>query len=216
AVVLATAAPDAAALAAPLVRDWPGGRAAIARLEAIPGVPTLTLIAAYPERGEPLEFDLWFPLETTMLHAISNESGKRAPAGRRVLVLQARPNYSAAHLDADPAVWSAELLWEASELLGRWAAKPAWIRTHVWPFARVRARHQLAEPIVLRAPGGAALAFAGDAFGPEAGLEAAYLSGLAVGERIAALLHDRQRRHARASRASGAGIAHGGGVADPV
>lgn len=214
AVVLAAALPDSVALAAPLVRDWPGGRAAIERLAAVPGVPTLTVIACYPERGEPLEFDLWYPLETTLLHALSNESGKRSAAGRRVLVLQARPAFSAEHLDDDPARWMPELLWEAAELLGRWAARPTWARPHVWPFARVRARHQLAEPVVLRAPAGGELVFAGDAFGPESGLEAAYLSGLAMGERLAARMIDRPRRHARASQVRD--TAHRGGVPDPA
>jgi predicted NAD/FAD-dependent oxidoreductase len=187
-VVLATELPVAVALAAPLVSAWPGAAGTLERLRAIEPIPALAVIAGYATRAFDAPFEMWYPLETTMLHMVSHDSSKREGPRHPVLVLHGRPRFSRERLDAPAEAWSAELLWEAGELLGAWAARPAWRQTHVWRHARVRERDQVGDPVGFESPGGARVAMIGDAFASTPGLEGAYLSGIQMGEQVAMLL----------------------------
>jgi hypothetical protein len=188
-VVVAGAVTESLALVEPLAAGWPGAAAGLERIRAVPFVTTLAVMAGYGDAPPP-DFDAWFPLEATMLHAIGNDSSKRAPGAELVLVLQARPRFSLEQLDAPPAEWTRELVWEAAELLGPWAGTPRWTQSHAWRTARVLPRDVLGEPYLFeREPGrpGPRVVVAGDAFAPAAGVEAAYLGGVEAAERIARL-----------------------------
>ena len=183
--VLAGALPESLALAEPMVRDWPGAEEKLARLRAVRVLPTVTVIAGYPPETPEPPFDAWHPIEATMLGSIFHDSTKRRAPRWRVLVLHGRTAFSEAALDRKPEEWSRELVWEAGELLGEWAASPAWTQTYVWRAGQVRSGDQLNGPVAFESDGGARVMLAGDAFAADPGLEGAYLSGIAVGEQIA-------------------------------
>lgn len=183
--VVACAVDQSLALIEPLASDWPEAGAKLERIRSVPVQPALTVIAGYaPEAADPA-FDVWHPIEATMLHTISHDSTKRLDPRWRVLVLQARATYSRERMEEPDEAWTRELLWEAGELLGRWVEQPAWTQSHRWRSGRVLARDQLGEGVTFVAPGGAGLAVIGDAFAHDPGLEGAYLSGVAMAEQIA-------------------------------
>jgi predicted NAD/FAD-dependent oxidoreductase len=158
----------------------------------------LVLIAGYDPAAFDVPFHLWYPLESVMLHAISHDSNKRDAPDERVLVLHARPAYSAEVLAGSARDWQAELLWELGELMGARAARPRWCEGHVWREAYVRASDSLRQPVVFESPRGGRLALVGEAFASDAGLEGAYMSGLSVAEQIGTLpaVRDEVRRRA--------------------
>jgi hypothetical protein len=172
------------ALIEPLVSAWPGAAPMLARLRTLPVEPSLTVIAGYALDSPDPGFDICHPLEATMLHTISHDSAKRADARFRVLVMQARSRYSAEHLGDPLEAWAGELLWEAGELIGPWAASPAWHATHRWEVARVLPRNQLGDGLAFPSPRGGGIAVIGDAFASTPGLEGAYLSGVAMAEQL--------------------------------
>jgi predicted NAD/FAD-dependent oxidoreductase len=180
------------ALAAPIVRDWPNAGEKLAAMSRMRTIPCLTLIAGYARR-DGLEFDVWHPIEATMIHAIVHESAKRSTLRGTVLVIHARATFSADHLDDPDDEWRTELLWEASELLGPWVERPLWQQTHRWRCARLRAGDSVGGPLSFESPRGGSLAVCGEGFALDGGLEGAYFSGLALGEQIGTL--PRVRKH---------------------
>jgi predicted NAD/FAD-dependent oxidoreductase len=186
-VVAACALEESLALVGPAVAAWPGAGRWLTAMSALRGVATLTVIAGYgAERPEP-DFDLWYPIETTMLHAVIHDSGKRESPRERVLVLQARPRFSAERMESPEAEWPHDLLWEAAELLGPWARRPAWIQAHRWRYARLPAGQSLGENPCFESSRGACVAVCGDAFASDTGLEGAYFSGISLGEQLGTL-----------------------------
>lgn len=183
-VVVACAVDESAALVGPAVERWPDAAAKLERIRGVPVQPAYTVIAGYPLESPEPEFQVWHPIEATMLHTISNDSSKRDSPRFRVLVLQGRARWSAEHRETPDPAWRDELLWEAGELLGGWAAKPLWSQCHRWHSARVLERHQLGDPVVFMGPRECAIAVIGDAFARDPGLEGAYMSGLALAEQI--------------------------------
>ncbi len=186
-VVLALPLAESALLASPLIGDWPDAAAPLARLRAIEMVSTVALIAGYATPAFDALFEMWYPIETTMIHMISHDSSKRPKPRHEVLVLHGRPRFSSDSLARPPEEWSADLLWEAGELLGRWAARPAWTQTHTWRYSRVRQGDRIGDPLGFESPRGGRVAMIGDAFASVGGLEGAYLSGIQMGEQIAVL-----------------------------
>ena len=183
-VVVACAVDEGVRLVAPAVDGWIGAAEKLERIHAVPVQPAFTVIAGYPATAPAPEFDVWHPIEATMLHTISHDSAKRERPARRVLVLQGRARWSEERRGVPDAQWRDELLWEAGELLGGWAAKPEWTQCHRWNSARVLERHQLGDPVVFLGPGECGVAMIGDAFARDPGLEGAYMSGLALAEQI--------------------------------
>jgi len=183
-VVVACEPPQSLALVEPLVAAWPNAGDGLERLRTVPVEPALTVIAGYPLDVPEPDFDVCHPLDATMLHTIANDSSKRDAPRHRVLVLQARPRYSAERFDDPPEAWARELLWEAGEVLGAWAAAPAWHALHRWRVARVLARHQVGDGVAFPSPQGGGIAVIGDAFAAVPGLEGAYLSGVAMAEQL--------------------------------
>ncbi len=182
--VLATHLTMTRTLVEPFVTGWPGAAEPLLRLAAPHPVRTLTVMAGYPADAPEPGFDIWYPLEATMVHTLVDDGSKRAEPRPRTLVIQARERFSDARWEMPEGTWADELMWETAELLGAWAARPLWRRTHRWTCARIRPGHVLGEPRVLGSPGGAWLGLCGDAFSAVSGVEGAYLSGVALAERI--------------------------------
>jgi hypothetical protein len=186
-VVLALPVPRAVALAGPLVAGWPDAAPVLARLAAIEMIPTLAVIAGYRGVAARVPFEMWYPLETTMLHMVSHDSTKRERPAWDVLVLHGRPRFSREAIGSPAQDWSRDLLWEAGELLGGWASEPEWSQAHAWEHARLRERDRVGDPVAFESPRGARLALIGEAFATAPGVEGAYLSGIQMGEQIATL-----------------------------
>jgi predicted NAD/FAD-dependent oxidoreductase len=160
----------------------------VAGIQALLGmfgsVPSLTLITGYPlETPEP-PFDLCYPDGSDLLQLIAHDSGKRPEPKFRVLVAQARPRWSRLHLETPVDDWSRSILAELAEQLGPWAAQPLWRHPHRWRHARVDATTELAQPVRIGFPGGHGLGLAGDVFAPGGGVQAAWLSGTRLAQRM--------------------------------
>ncbi len=184
-VILALALPQTLRLLEPVAIRLEGGRELAETMAAVACLPCLTVVAGYDLRVPAPPWDMDYPLDTTILHGISHDSGKRRSPSQRVLVYQARPHYSSRYLDAPEKQWASDILWEAGEYFGAWAEKPAWFHPHRWAWARLPADAPgLGEPIWRPLDGGGAIGFCGEAFSPARGVEGAFLSGIGLARRI--------------------------------
>jgi predicted NAD/FAD-dependent oxidoreductase len=188
AVALTMPAPSALSLlqtAAPLPAALAG---TIALVGLVRTVPCLTVIARYAEGTPAPEWDASFPRSSVAIQTILHDSSKRPAGARRVLVLQARPAYSFAHLEAEAGTWTNALLEEAAHLHAPWMARPETVQSHAWRKARVDPGSELARAVAVRLDGGELLGFAGDGFHAAGGIEGAFLSGIALGTRFREML----------------------------
>jgi hypothetical protein len=172
AVALALPAPQAAALAA-------GHSALAARLDAVEMAPCWAVMAAF-ER--PLEVSVdadWSP--DAILPWLARNSSKPRRSGLDAWVLHADAEWSRTRLDADPAGVRTAMLARLGERLAVPVPPPVLVEVHRWRHARVM--RPLGEPCLLDASAG--LGFCGD-WCLDARVEAAFLSGEALGRRLAA------------------------------
>jgi predicted NAD/FAD-dependent oxidoreductase len=153
-------------------------------LDMISSEPCLTLLAGYPLGGPAPAWDVCYPEDSEAFLLMSHDSAKRRQKSFHTLVYQARPRWSRERLDQDPGVWSREVLEEAGRLIGHWACEPQWTQTHRWRFARVESASALSSPVLIEIGDGQRLGLAGEVFAPSGGIEAAWLSGQRLAERI--------------------------------
>jgi hypothetical protein len=191
-VVLALPAPSALALLRQPAPPPAAIAATLPLLEMVRTLPCLTVIARYPEGTPAPAWEASFPGSSSTLHTILHDSSKRAGGARLTLVVQARPQFSRAHLDDPMESWTRALLAEAAALHGAWVAHPEIVQSHIWRNARVAAGTELAHPVVVSLDDGALLGIAGDGFHEAGGVEGAYLSGLALAQRLRGMLPDRR------------------------
>lgn len=184
--VLAVPPPSIRALLATL--DPPEAAVAelLRQLEPVEVEPCLTVIARYAAGTLPPPWDVSLPGPGHALERILHDSAKRAGTARLTLVMQARPEFSRAHLELTPDHWSRMLLDVAAALHGAWIAAPELVQPHRWGYARVVAGTELEGPLVAACEGGAVLGLAGDGFDRTGGVEGAFLSGLALAARLSA------------------------------
>jgi len=184
--VLAAALEQAEALLGGLSdQGGPVVRGAKGVMGLLASLPCLTVLAEYaPDATLPL-WEAWYP-EGSALQMVSNESTKGRPGPRgALLVLQARPGWSAARLEADRGQWSRDLLEEAATTLGDWVRHPVALLTHRWRYARLGAADHLVRPLLLERPGSdAKWGLTGDAFDPDGGLQGAWRAGRRLGGRL--------------------------------
>jgi hypothetical protein len=147
-------------------------------------LPCLTVIARYPVDVAAPAWEASFPRDSAAVHTILHDSSKRAGAPRLVLVVQARPRFSAAHMGDPVETWTRSLLDQAAMLHGEWAARPELVQSHIWRDARVAAGTELAAPLAVRLDGGAMLGIAGDGFHEGGGVEGAWHAGFALAARL--------------------------------
>jgi predicted NAD/FAD-dependent oxidoreductase len=185
-VVLAVAGPQAGRLFEPVAMRTKGGRDLVARLSSRKYLSCLTVVAGYDVRVPAPGWDIAYPLDTTILHCLSHDSGKRTSPDQRVLVYQARPSYSSRYLDAPEKEWTRDMVWEAGEILGSWAAEPAWIHAHAWTWARPSPHDPFRlTPLWVETDGGGMIGFCGDAFSDGGGVEGAFMSGVGLARSMA-------------------------------
>ncbi len=182
--VLALPVESAAALLEPIVPSVEAAATARALLAMASSRPCLTCIAVYDRRAPEPQWDMLYPGGSPILQLVSHDSAKREAPPRRVLVLQGRPVWSRARLHDPPETWAREMLRELGRLEGDWAASPIVLDTHRWSWARLEGGDELASPLVIRTHAGGAIGLAGEYFGAGGGLEAAWISGRRLAERI--------------------------------
>jgi predicted NAD/FAD-dependent oxidoreductase len=145
-------------------------------------VPCLTVLVDLESEAPP-EAPLLLP-RSDSVQLISDESSKRPCSSGRLLVVQARPGWSAVHLEADSASWSRALVEEAKPSCAILrTGKVRALYPHRWRWSRL-AGPGLAGPFVGRTAQGALFGMAGDAFHPAGGVEGAWRSGRALGTRL--------------------------------
>ncbi len=150
--------------------------------------PTLALLAGWDERGwadpdsavEGAFVDGAFVNGDDALTWIADD-GRRRGDGAAVLVAHSTADLARAHLE-DPAAAGPEMLAALTRLLSI-AAPPSWTHVHRWSFAhpagtRTRTHHL----------GDDGIGLCGDAWAERPRVEAAYLSGLELGEAVVARL----------------------------
>jgi hypothetical protein len=196
-VILALAVEQSLALVASVGARSSGLDTVSALLKMMPSQPCLTLIAAYPAGVPGPPFHLSYPEDSTILQVLAHDSSKRVAPAQTVMVYQAHPRWSRAHMDAPHAdapptapseAWTRALLDEAARLLGPWAGAPSFVQAHRWRYARTDRGTELSAPILLRLPGepGPSLGFAGELFFPGGGASAAWMSGVRLARMILA------------------------------
>jgi predicted NAD/FAD-dependent oxidoreductase len=180
--VLALAPEQALDLLATLPEPPPEVRSAAAVLDMIRSHACLAVLATYPDDAPRPTWHVSYPETSPVIQIVSHDSSKRPAGSSLALVVQAHAAWSRRHLD-DPA-WPEALIREAASLHGAWVARPVELESHRWRFARGDSDAELASPLWLRLPSGARLGVAGDRFAPGGGVEAAWLSGRRLAERI--------------------------------
>jgi renalase len=182
-VVIALALEQSRSLLA-TVPQTPQVASALGLLSMFSSVPSLALIAGYGLETPTPTWDVQYPEDSDSLLLIAHDSAKREAPRARVLVFQARPRWSRQRLEVPPETWAAELLEEAARRLGAWAGQPLFTSPHRWSYARVDRGSELAGPLSFTLPGGRQLGLAGDLFSPGGGVQAAWLSGRRLAQRL--------------------------------
>lgn len=141
--------------------------------------PVLALVARWPERAWP-EIDGVFVNESPILTFVADDGARRGD-GAPVLVAHADPVFSAGHLD-DPDSAVLAMLAELAAVLGI-SVEPDWAQVKRWGVARPAAERP--EPFHL---GPAMVGLAGDGWHGRPRVEAAFLSGRALGRELATRL----------------------------
>lgn len=154
-------------------------------LAGVSMVRCLTLFAGYPADTPVPNWDLWYPDESDILQLVSHDSAKRPAPAQPVLVLQARPGWSAEHWD--DASWPEAMLAAAGQVCD--GAHPAWTNTHRWRYARLTGGDTLASPLLFRLANGCRIGIAGEATSEGGGVQGAWLSGRRMARRL--LEHER-------------------------
>ena len=158
-------------------------RSLLALLDMFSSSACLTMIAGYETSVHMPAWDIVYPEDEPALLLISNESSKRPNRPGRVLVFQASARWSRQRLEEPKEEWSRELLQVAARRLGVWARTPRWTHLHRWRYSRVDRANELAGPLVMEIEK-SRLGITGDLFSPGGGMQASWVAGDRLGERL--------------------------------
>ena len=147
-------------------------------LQEVTFAPCWTLMAGYPKRDLSWRGVMVKDEEVarTLTIVAHNSSKRDAEGDETVLVINGSPSFSAEHLEDDEEVVKEKML-SAATVLGDWLATPNWTDMQRWRYSMVT------EPYGERYLKEGSLFFCGDWCGG-AKVEAAYLSGLELGQRL--------------------------------
>jgi hypothetical protein len=172
--------------ALPFLRMLPPGSerdGALALLEMFVSSPCLTVAAGYPGTAPAPSWDILYPEEEESILLVGHDSAKRPGARSVVLVCQGSARWSRMRLDGPKEDWTKELLGKLARRVGAWADHPEWVHPHRWRFSRVDRANELAAPLELRV-GSSRIGVAGDLFSPGGGIQASWVSGDRLGDRL--------------------------------
>lgn len=138
--------------------------------------PVLALTASWPVRN-------WAAVDGVFVNGDPDlsfiaDDGRRRGDGAAVLVAHSTPALAAVHL-SDPSAAQGPMLAALQRVLAI-DTEPTWVSVHRWTFAKPAGTR--AAPYYLSAAG---LGFCGDGWSERPRVEAAYLSGLELGEALA-------------------------------
>lgn len=172
-----------------LLRTMPGdpSRDLTATIDLLSGVTTvrcLTVIAAFAGGPPDPGWDVCYPRESDIIQQVSSDSSKRAAGPFRVFVCQARPGWSTRHWDDPESDWSGAMLTELARLPGGDDARPAWISTQRWRYARMAGGDGLTEPILIECPGSGRIGVTGEAMAGGGGVQGAWQAGRRMARRL--------------------------------
>lgn len=139
--------------------------------------PVIAVAARWPERG--WDLDGAFVNGHDVLAWVADD-GRRRGDGAPVLVAHSTPEFAAQHL-ADPQAAGPEVVAALREVLG--LEEPVATHVHRWTFAKPSGERT--APYLLVEGDGAAVGVCGDGWGPTSKVETAWLSGRALGRRLA-------------------------------
>ncbi len=212
--VLAMALEQQAQLLRPLAAQLKPLRGTLALLESMGSTPCIALVALYPPGTLPADWQVLYPADSELIHAIANDSSKRdsskratpdakVPSGEGeldsskratarfdALVLHARARWSRGRLAAFDSPDESARGQVTRELVGELGRiLGPWARA---PLQSVAHRWSFARTLpgtelaapILHRFGDGFLGLCGDAFSPGGGVEGAFLSGLQLAERI--------------------------------
>lgn len=148
------------------------------------GNAVLSVWAAWPRRWWPFRSGA-FVTDSVVLSWIADD-GERRGDDAPVLVLHSTPMFAARHLD-DPEAAVPGLIGELGAVLGRPVPAPEHAGVQRWSLASPLALHAETFGLV-SGPDGGAIGVCGDAWGPRARVEQAWLSGRDLGRELAARL----------------------------
>ncbi len=153
-------------------------RRLISMLDDINYTSTFSFMAGYGER-DPVKWSAIIS-EHPVISWICNESSKRDTAGELNLVAHTSDAFTKKIFDDyDRAQVNEQIMAALGEILGAWAARPQWHTSHLWRYKTPK--KSLDMPFFESEDEHAPLAVIGDYF-QGTSLEAAYLSGLRLGE----------------------------------
>lgn len=183
-VVLAMPSEELLALTADLPTELVALSSARHLLQMLPSMASLTVAATYPRGVRLPDWQMLYPHDSEILQLVSVESSKRRQEGCPSLMIQARSAWSHARRDDPEDTWAQALLQEAARFMGAWVADPQWTRPHRWRYARTELGEELSHPLLIEFPRGARLGITGELLARGAGVEAAWLAGRELGERL--------------------------------
>ncbi len=152
-------------------------------LSMVATVPSLTILAGYAADRTAPQWDICYPEDSSILQMIAHDSAKREAPGSHVLVAQAQPRWSRQELENDPEGWKQSMLAELERITGLAEPSRLWCQAHRWRYARLDAGSELAQPLMVEIAG-ARLGLCGELFSPGNGIEAAWLSGTRLADRL--------------------------------
>jgi len=183
-VVLAMAGPQMDPLLTDLAEVTDELRATQRLLRLLTSLPSLTVMAIYDRPKTPPSWDVFYPEDSTVLQTVVQDSAKRREPRFGALVMQGRPRWSRQNLDAPAEQWTRALLEETARYAGAWAKRPLEFKAQRWQHARVDAGNELSGPILVSLPRDCRIGMAGELFSPGGGVEAAFVSGRRLAERL--------------------------------
>lgn len=154
----------------------------LALLGQFSSLPCLTVLAWYRQAPE-LTWDIWYPETSREVLLLSNETKKRQFSGGGALVIQARPSWSASHLEEDRSHWTKELLEAAGQLAGSWVKQPDNLIAHRWKFARQAPGNELFPLILTKPDSPGRVAVTGELF-DSGGLSSAFRAGEKTAQKL--------------------------------
>ncbi len=177
AVIIATPAIQAFGLVS-TSQDELGLRKLITLIDEIPYSSTFSFMAGLGKR----ESTDWKAVKCDhpVISWIYNESSKRDTVEEFNMVVHTSDHFTKKQLnDPDKGAVEEDIMSALSEILGSWAGRPEWHETHLWRYHLPK--KSLDMPFLESEDERAPLAVIGDYFQGRS-LEAAYLSGLRLGE----------------------------------
>lgn len=176
AVIIATPAPQAYGIINTTI-DEIDTLKIVREIDEINYNPVFSLMLGYGGLEKP-EWD-GITCKNNPIDFVSNESSKRNDGQECSLVVHASPDFTRKHRNSDQEIIIRELINHLAEIAGGWVTAPEWSQLHFWKYSlpQKQISSSFMEVEGVEAP----LALIGDYFNG-AGIDAAYRSGLALGQ----------------------------------